>query len=112
MKGDVVAFLDDDAVAAVHWLEGLTAPNSDLRVVAVGGRAVPAWELHKPGWFPGEFNWVVGCTYTGHRAEPGPVRNVIGGNMSLWRDVIESAGGFRSVLGRVGTRPVGGEETE
>ncbi len=110
--GEVVAFLDDDAMAASDWLERLTAPYDDPDVVAVGGRATPAWEIHKPGWFPGEFNWVVGCTYTGHRSEPGPVRNVIGCNMSLRRDVVESAGGFRSELGRIGTRPVGGEETE
>ncbi len=110
--GDVVAFLDDDAVAAPDWLERLTAPYDDPDVVAVGGRALPAWEVGKPHWFPEEFNWVVGCTYTGHRSEPGPVRNVIGCNMSLRRDVIGAAGGFRSELGRIGTRPVGGEETE
>ncbi|MCH7584942.1 MAG: glycosyltransferase family 2 protein [Acidobacteria bacterium] len=110
--GDVVAFLDDDAVAAPNWLERLTVPYDDPRVVAVGGRAMPEWETRKPGWFPEEFNWVVGCTYTGHRLEPGPVRNVIGCNMSLRRDVIESVGGFRSELGRIGTRPAGGEETE
>ncbi len=110
--GDVVAFLDDDAVAAPDWLERLTAPYDEPNVVAVGGRAVPAWEAYKPEWFPEEFNWVVGCTYTGHRSDPGPVRNVIGCNMSLRRNVIESAGGFRSELGRIGTRPVGDEETE
>jgi hypothetical protein len=40
------------------------------------------------------------------------VRNLIGANMSFRRAVFERLGGFRSGIGRVGTRPVGCEETE
>lgn len=111
-SGEVIAFLDDDAVAEPDWLERLLAPYEDTRVVAVGGRVDPSWEAGKPEWFPEEFNWVVGCTYTGHRLDPGPVRNVIGCNMSLRRAAIESAGGFRAELGRSGAQPAGDEETE
>jgi GT2 family glycosyltransferase len=110
--GDVVAFLDDDATAAPDWLDRLTAPYDDPDVIAVGGRSIPDWEHGKPGWFPEELNWAVGCTYTGHRTTPGTIRNPTGGNMSLRRDVCEAAGGFRPQLGRVGRRPLGGEETE
>ncbi len=35
--GDVVAFIDDDAVAEPTWLERLIAPFSDTEVAAVGG---------------------------------------------------------------------------
>jgi glycosyltransferase involved in cell wall biosynthesis len=35
--GAIVAFLDDDAVAAPDWLEHLAAPYADETVVAVGG---------------------------------------------------------------------------
>jgi hypothetical protein len=41
-----------------------------------------------------------------------PVRNFIGANMSFRRADVLSAGGFRTDLGRVGTRPLGCEETE
>jgi hypothetical protein len=40
------------------------------------------------------------------------VRNLIGANMSLRRETLLAVAGFRSGIGRVGTRPVGCEETE
>jgi glycosyltransferase involved in cell wall biosynthesis len=39
--GDVVAFLDDDAVAAPDWLEQLLYPYRDSRVLGVGGWIEP-----------------------------------------------------------------------
>jgi glucosyl-dolichyl phosphate glucuronosyltransferase len=109
--GDIVAFLDDDARAEPDWLERLTAAYGD-EVVGVGGWIEPAWATGRPKWFPEEFDWVVGCSYRGLPAERAPVRNLIGANMSFRRDVLEEAGGFRADLGRVGTRPLGCEETE
>jgi hypothetical protein len=61
---------------------------------------------------PAEFDWVVGCTYRGMPTTTAPVRNLIGANMSMRRDVFEAVGGFRTDVGRVGTRPLGCEETE
>lgn len=110
--GDVVAFLDDDAFADVDWLRLLALHYSDSRVLGVGGSIEPLWLDGRPRSFPAEFDWVVGCTYRGHRETAGPVRNVIGANMSFRRSVFEEIGGFRSDIGRVGTRPVGCEETE
>jgi GT2 family glycosyltransferase len=109
---EIVAFLDDDAVADRRWLETLVAAYDDPTVIAAGGRALPEWETGRPDWFPEEFDWIVGCTHRGHRTTPGPIRNVIGCNMTFRREAIAAAGGFRNTLGRVGTRPVGGEETE
>jgi GT2 family glycosyltransferase len=40
------------------------------------------------------------------------VRNPIGCNMSLRREVFQRVGGFRTDMGRIGTLPVGCEETE
>lgn len=111
-RGEVVAFLDDDATAAADWLEHLVRPYDDPRVVGVGGHVLAAWERGKPVWFPPEFNWVVGCSYTGLPSEIAVVRNPIGANMSFRREAIARVGGFSGCLGRVGTRPLGCEETE
>jgi hypothetical protein len=53
-----------------------------------------------PSWFPGEFGWVVGCTYAGMHVRDGRIRNPIGANMSVRADVLRRAGGFTSDLGR------------
>lgn len=66
----------------------------------------------RPKWFPEEFNWVVGCTYKGMPLTTSPVRNPIGANMSFRRWVVQELGGFRADIGRVGTTPLGDEETE
>jgi GT2 family glycosyltransferase len=111
-RADVVAFLDDDAVAAQDWLERLVAAYEDPAVVGAGGLVEADWPEGRPGWFPEEFDWVVGCSYLGLPRIRSPVRNPIGANMSFRRDVLDLVGGFRAGIGRVGARPVGCEETE
>jgi glucosyl-dolichyl phosphate glucuronosyltransferase len=51
-SGEVVAFLDDDAVPAPDWLERLAGGYGPPEVVGVGGAVLPAWEADRPGWFP------------------------------------------------------------
>jgi glycosyltransferase involved in cell wall biosynthesis len=111
-RGEVLAFLDDDAVAAPDWLEKLAATYHQPGVIAVGGSIEPSWRADRPGWFPDEFNWVVGCTYRGMPRSTTPVRNLIGANMSFRRRVFEDIGGFRNAMGRIGSFPAGCEETE
>jgi glycosyltransferase involved in cell wall biosynthesis/GT2 family glycosyltransferase len=110
--GEVVAFLDDDAVAAPDWLERLGEAYRDPNVLGAGGTVRPAWVEGKPGWFPPEFDWVVGCTHSGMPRQREAVRNLVGANMSLRRQALVELGGFRHELGRVGTIPAGCEETD
>ncbi|WP_396926552.1 glycosyltransferase family 2 protein [Mycolicibacterium sp.] len=109
---EVVAFLDDDAVAAPGWADALGEHYRDQTVAGVGGYASPVWPDVRPNWMPAEFDWVVGCSYIGQPEQIAPVRNPIGCNMSLRRSVLDEVGGFRSEVGRVGATPVGCEETE
>ncbi len=111
-RGDVVVFLDDDAVATPGWLAALVDPFADHDVIAVGGRVAPAWDRGRPSWFPEEFDWVVGCSYRGQPSVTAAVRNVLGGNMGWRRHVFDRVGWFREEIGRVGTHPMGCEETE
>ncbi|MFJ7241398.1 glycosyltransferase family 2 protein [Streptomyces olivaceus] len=113
-RGEVVAFLDDDAVAERDWLRHFAEGYADPAVVAVGGRTVPVWASgRRPDWFPEEFDWVVGCTYRGLPPGRVRVRNVLGGNASFRREAFAAAGGFATGIGRDGDRrPLGGEETE
>jgi glucosyl-dolichyl phosphate glucuronosyltransferase len=115
--GDIVAFLDDDAVADPGWLEALEEGFQDPGVVGVGGRTEPIWASgRRPRWFPLEFDWTVGCTYRGMPAVRAPIRNVMGGNAAFLREVVSEVGGFHSGIGRSvqgrKSRPLGCEETE
>ncbi|MGW3725294.1 glycosyltransferase family 2 protein [Streptomyces sp. NPDC000851] len=113
-RGDVIAFLDDDAVAERDWLRHFASSYADPRVMAVGGRTEPIWASgRRPAWFPEEFDWVVGCTYRGLPRGLVRVRNVLGGNASFRRSAFDTAGGFATGIGRDGDkRPLGCEETE
>lgn len=111
-KGSVVVFLDDDAVPDTTWLTSLIDAYDDENVLGVGGAIDSDWLITRPNWFPREFEWVVGCSYRGLPTSRAPVRNLIGASMSLRRAVLHDVGGFREDMGRVGTLPVGCEETE
>ena len=112
-RGDVVAFLDDDAVAAPCWVDGLRAAFAGDDVAVAGTAVRPNWEGgHAPRWFPEEFGWVVGCSYRGLPETTSAVRNPIGASMAVRRTVFDKVGGFSAAIGRVGTKPVGAEETE
>ncbi|GAX52678.1 glycosyltransferase family 2 protein [Streptomyces olivochromogenes] len=112
--GEIIAFLDDDAVAERDWLRHFASGYADPRVMAVGGRTMPIWASgRRPAWFPEEFDWVVGCTYKGLPPGRVQVRNVLGGNASFRRTAFDAAGGFATGIGRDGDkRPLGCEETE
>ncbi|MDN5725334.1 MAG: glycosyltransferase, partial [Propionibacteriales bacterium] len=123
--GDVVVFLDDDATPRTGWLEALMAPfadatgRNDPTVLGVGGVAIPRWPAGgRPASLPaehyhlGEFDWVVGCSYRGMSAGTAPIRNLMGCSMAIRRDVFAAVGGFAESLGRVGSTPLGCEETE
>lgn len=111
-QGTFVAFLDDDAVAEPDWLLELYRLCANPKILGAGGAVVPHWIGTRPAWFPEEFYWVLGCSYRGLPRSLSPVRNPYGGCNCMRRDIFAVVGGFRNGLGRIGTLPMGGEETE
>jgi glycosyltransferase involved in cell wall biosynthesis len=112
-KGEIIAFIDDDAVADKKWLENLVRNYADPNVVGVGGLIKPLWEdCCGPRWFPAELNWILGCSYKGLPTHRAVVRNPIGCNMSFRKEIFEKVGYFRSDIGRFGKKLLAGEEPE
>lgn len=113
---EILAFLDDDAIAAQTWLEELIRPYGDLSVIGTCGMPTPRWEGGKtPQWLPLEFYWTIGCGYRGLPTKVAPVRNPIGAAMSFRKSVFDQIGGFSVGLGPNMATPSphgGGEETE
>ena len=94
-RSEIVAFLDDDAVAAPDWLARLLAVYATHPgAVAVGGAPRPNYGAPRPSWFPPEFEWVFGCHYQSLPDRLAPVRHLIGTCMSVRRDDMLAVGGF------------------
>jgi glycosyltransferase involved in cell wall biosynthesis len=110
-SGDVVAFMDDDAVADEDWVATLAAAHGD-GALAAGGKMTPLWVDGKPTFLPAEFYWLVGVTHRGFADGPGAVRNTFGSNISFDADVFDDLGGFDPDLGLSASGQVQGEETE
>jgi GT2 family glycosyltransferase len=110
--GDVVAFLDDDALAAPDWIERLRDTYEDPAVAGAGGLVRPIFAGRRPAWLPEEFDWVVGCSYRGQPVERAHVRNLLGCNMSFRRELLLEVGGFPEGVGRGADDALGCEETE
>jgi GT2 family glycosyltransferase len=114
-RGEVLAFVDDDAIAAPDWLARMLGPYGDRSVIGTCGAPVPRWQTGAPGWMPEEFLWTVGCAYRGLPERPAPVRNPIGAAMSFRAEVFARLGGFHTGLGPNMATPSphgGGEDTE
>jgi GT2 family glycosyltransferase len=114
-EGEIIAFLDDDAVAEPDWLRWFADAFADPRVMGASGLTLPVWASgSRPAWYPREFDWVHGASYLGMPTGRAEVRNVIGGNAAFRGSAFDVAGGFRTDIGRGsgGARPLGAEETE
>ena len=60
-KGDILAFIDDDAVAEYHWIQSIRDTFDLLKDVSVIGG--PVFPLFSNGFFvPEQWWWIIGCT--------------------------------------------------
>ncbi|TKX86630.1 glycosyltransferase family 2 protein [Halorubrum sp. SS5] len=112
-SGDVVAFIDDDAVADEAWAERLARAYEEEDAIAAGGKMTPEWVAGKPSFLPEEFYWLIGVTHRGFADGPGEVRNTFGSNISFRADVFAELRGFDvDIGGRKGDKNLQGGETE
>lgn len=111
-SGEIVAFLDDDAIAEPDWIEELLSVYRTSDAIAVGGKMTPEWVEGEPWFLPPEFYWLVGVTHPGFAAPGEEVRNTFGSNLSFRAEVFEEVGGFNPDIGPKGGRVLQGEETE
>jgi len=112
-KGDIIAFIDDDAVAHENWISELVKMYENYNAIAAGGKMEPLWLVKKPVWFPEEFYWLIGVTYAGFPDKICKVRNTFGSNLSFRRDVFLSLEGFNVEMGGIkGKKMLQGGETD
>lgn len=114
-RGEVVAFLDDDAKADENWLSVLLEDyGSDPSIWAVGGKILPIWHTtERPEWWTDEFlGWLSLVDWGDEsRALVWPER-ILGTNCSFRKTIFPELGYFDPNLGRKGAALLGHEETE
>jgi len=115
--GDIIAFVDDDALLLPHWAEETAKTYSeDDSVIGVTGPIFPLWQDESMDWFPRELYWIFSCTYYDW-TEKREVRNGYGTNISFRREAFDLCGLFLEALGakgggESGKHEPGAEETE
>jgi glucosyl-dolichyl phosphate glucuronosyltransferase len=112
-KGEIIAFLDDDAVAGKTWLENLLKTYREAGAIAVGGKILPVWVGREPAYLSAELYWLVGATHDGFAEEKVvEVRNAFGPNMSFRSEVFRTIGLFNHSFGFSGNSRLQAEEPE
>ena len=98
-KGDILAFVDDDAVLFPEWAQETVKTYQDDSIIGVTGPAIPLWKGSALEWFPEEFYWLIGGTAWYDQNVLVDVRNAWGMNMSFKRQAFAVCGGFQSDFG-------------
>ena len=111
-SGDVVAFLDDDAVADPDWIAQLVRVYEETDAIAAGGKLVGDWLAGEPWYLPPEFRWLVGVTHPEFADPWEEVRNTFESNISFRREVFLELGGFEPEIGPTEDRYLHSEGAE
>lgn len=101
-KGEIIAFIDDDAIATKGWLRAYANAFTEIKHTQgiVGGKLIPEWEIPFPSWYPEERIHLLAIYDIGDEPRKYPEGHLPpGANFAIHRDVIEKIGGFDRRLG-------------
>ncbi|MGI0490252.1 glycosyltransferase family 2 protein [Alkalinema pantanalense CENA528] len=114
-QAEILAYLDDDAIASPEWLQILVdAYAEDPKLAIAGGKVTLLWTdgLTPPSWLSAGLAGNLGAYDLGDRVveiqTPGLTPR--GLNYSLRRGFLDQVGGFDLNLGRVGKNLLSNEE--
>jgi glycosyltransferase involved in cell wall biosynthesis len=113
---EILAYLDDDAVAEPYWLRELvSAYGQNPKLAIAGGKVTLIWPetlKQPPAWISANLMGALGAYDLGETVvqiqQPGLTPR--GLNYSIRRDFLEVVGGFDINLGRVGKNLLSNEE--
>jgi glycosyltransferase involved in cell wall biosynthesis len=116
-KGEILAYLDDDAVASSHWLQILySAYENNSKIAIAGGKVTLLWPqgIQQPRWLSPGLAGNLGAYDLGdsivYIEQPGLTPR--GLNYSIRRSFLNEIGGFDPHLGRVGKNLLSNEELQ
>jgi len=104
-RGNIIAFLDDDAIATPGWGEALInafALHGD-KLGAAGGPARPLWLSPRPAWLTDPLLAHLSMLDLGEKPKIlRPEQKIVGCNMAFDTALLKTIGGFNPKLGRLG----------
>ncbi|MBD2313616.1 glycosyltransferase family 2 protein [Desertifilum sp. FACHB-1129] len=114
-QGEILAYLDDDAIATPQWLSILYAAyQAEEKLAIAGGKVTLIWPegITAPPWLSGSLAGNLGAYDLGDRpvSIENPGLTPRGLNYSIRRSFLEQIGGFDPNLGRVGKKLLSNEE--
>jgi GT2 family glycosyltransferase len=115
--GDVLAFVDDDAVVQPGWYDALRRrwDEAPERVACIGGPIRPRFETPPPPWVSDQILPALTLLDRGadvRDLDPASEEAVYGANISFRAGPLREAGGFAEHWGHSGARVFFGEEDE
>lgn len=113
-KGEILIFIDDDALACKKYLEEISAFfKQNVSASAGGGKILPKYENKRPVWMSKFLEPVMSVINLGNNIKQFPPGKFpIGANMYFRKKVFEETGLFNTELGRTGKNLLGGEEKD
>lgn len=116
-RGEILAYLDDDAVASEGWLQVIyEGYQSNPKLAIAGGKVTLLWPAQTlpPRWLSPGLSGNLGAYDLGDRVvkieNPGDTPR--GLNYSIRRSFLDDIGGFDTNLGRVGKNLLSNEELQ
>jgi glycosyltransferase involved in cell wall biosynthesis len=114
-QSEILAYLDDDAIASPHWLSSLyEAYQKNDKLAIAGGKVTLLWVdgMTAPTWLSEGLAGNLGAYDLGNSIVPitQPGLTPRGLNYSIRREFLEQIGGFDPNLGRVGKNLLSNEE--
>ncbi|NEU72232.1 glycosyltransferase family 2 protein [Hassallia byssoidea VB512170] len=116
-RGEILAYLDDDAVASSRWLQILySAYENNSKIAIAGGKVTLLWPpgIQQPRWLSPGLAANLGAYDLGdsivYIEQPGLTPR--GLNYSIRRSFLNEIGGFDPNLGRVGKNLLSNEELQ
>ncbi len=117
-QGDIIVYLDDDAVAAPALLAEYKKAFTQLgpQTAVIGGKVTPEFEIPRPPWLDDRLlPFLSVCNFGDETKQLTGSDEPVGANIAFHKSVLMQSGGFNPALGRSGSDAytlLSGEESD